>query len=80
MSTPRTDLWREKLRTALAERGAKAALARLLCDGDETRLATRKVQIAKVLNQGAVPEAEFVLAAEEWMIGQKAKHRRKTRA
>src|SRR6266478_9173118 len=64
--TPRTDAWKARLSAAVAGRGIKAELARYLCEG-EHQLASRKVQIAKVLNQGAMPEPEFVLATLEWM-------------
>jgi hypothetical protein len=65
--TPYTDAWKERLRAALCERGRQADLARFLAGGDESRYKTRMVQIAKVLNQGAMPESEFVLAVEDWL-------------
>lgn len=65
--TPYTDAWRERLRTALAARGRRAALARFLAGGDPTRCKTRMVQIYKVLNEDTVPEGEFVLAVEAWL-------------
>jgi hypothetical protein len=65
--TPYTDAWKERVRATLGERGRQAELARFLAGGDETRVKTRMVQIAKVLNQGAMPESEFVLAVEDWL-------------
>lgn len=78
--TPYTDAWKERLRAALAERGRKAELARFLAGDDSTRHKTRMVQIFKVLNQGAMPESEFVLAVEDWLAQSPAKKvgRRKT--
>lgn len=67
MSTPYTDAWKERVREALAARGKRAELARFLAGGDPSRQKTRMVQIAKVLNQGAMPESEFVLAVEAWL-------------
>ncbi|MEA3207332.1 MAG: hypothetical protein QOE70_389 [Chthoniobacter sp.] len=68
MKTPHTDAWREQLAAALAAPGRKADLARFLTD-DEHKLASRRTQIARVLNQGMTPEAEFVLATLRWMDG-----------
>lgn len=65
--SPRTEAWRERLRAAVAGRGARTALARFLAVHDPARLAGQKVQVARVLNQGAGFEAEFLLACEEWM-------------
>ncbi|MEA3210963.1 MAG: hypothetical protein QOE70_4020 [Chthoniobacter sp.] len=79
MSTPRTDRWKADLRQQLTERGEKVALARFLCDGDESQLKQRVVQLAKVLNQGALPKVEFVLAVEEWKTLRNQKEPRNSR-
>jgi hypothetical protein len=63
----RTNAWRARLAAATAGRGRKAALARFLAGGDPARFNGQAVQIARVLNQGAGFEAEFLLACEEWM-------------
>lgn len=63
----RTDAWRMRLAEAVAGRGRKAALARFLAGGNPARVAGQVVQVARVLNQGAGFEAEFLLACEEWM-------------
>ena len=79
--TPYTDAWKQRLRAALAERGRKAELARFLAGNDPARHKTRMVQISKVLNQGAMPESEFVLAVEDWLAEsptQKVGRRRQT--
>ncbi len=67
--TPRTDAWRIRLSDALSGRGRRAELARWLSGGDPTKFESRRVQIATVLSQGVVPDAEFVLAVEEWLRG-----------
>ena len=66
--TPRTEAWLEQLRTALdAEHGRRVELARFLAGGNEAHVPSRKVQLARVLNQGRQPEPEFVLATLEWL-------------
>ena len=74
--TPYTDAWKERLRTELAGRGRKADLARFLAGGDPTRQKTRVVQIAKVLHQGSMPESEFVLAVNDWLVRNPSKKSR----
>ena len=64
--TPLTDAWRERLRRALREHGRRADLARALASGPD-KVRTKQVQIARVLNQGVIPDAEFVLAVERWL-------------
>jgi len=78
--TPYTDAWKGRVRSALRQRGRQAELARFLAGGDESRYKTRMVQIAKVLNQGAMPESEFVLAVEDWLARKPAKRARTARA
>lgn len=68
-ATERTEAWKAALRAATAERGRRAELARYLCGGDPHGFGGRKVQIIRVLDHGALPEPEFVLATLEWMDG-----------
>lgn len=66
-SIPRTEAWKAELRAATAGKGGRTALARFLCDGDESKLTGRQVQIGRVLDHGTMPEPEFVLASLEWL-------------
>jgi hypothetical protein len=76
-STPRTDAWRESLRVELDELGMRADLARHLCEGDESQFEAKQVQVARVLNQGMVPSAEFVLSALEWLDAKRRRAKRR---
>jgi hypothetical protein len=59
--------WRAKRKPLLRKRGAKIELAEWLHKRLGWTARSREVQISRILNQGAVPPAAWVLAVEEWI-------------
>jgi hypothetical protein len=78
-STPRLDGWKKKLVGALTDRGARTRLAEWLekqygpsRTGGST-VERWKAQISRVLNTPQVPDGEFVLAVDTWILQQRKK-------
>jgi hypothetical protein len=71
--TPYIDAWKARLNALLSQPGSRSELARWLADNDKAKVQFRKVQIAKVLNGRTVPDGEFVLSVNDWLLHQKQK-------
>ena len=69
--TPYYDAWRVDLEFALAARGAKTKLAMFLARKDQSNLQRWQVAICKYLTAKHIPDAEFVLAVNDWLEIQK---------
>ena len=66
-TTPLSDGWRERTKTALQPRGRRAALSRWLAASYGGGAQTWAVQLARVLNQGVRIDLELALAVEGWL-------------
>ena len=64
---PLTAAWREKVRRRLNERGDRNELAAYLAKQMGGTVESRRVQLARVLNNGVQPRAEFLLTISAWL-------------